>query len=369
MTDTFEQFISCICQDQTLFQSVEEAVRQGAILPILAYLGWNVYNIREVVPEFPVEQTRVDYCLKVGEKKAVFIEVKRVSEDLEKHERQLLEYSFKDGVDIAVLTNGLVWWFYLPLSGGSWQQRKFFTIDIQQQKPEDASQNFRKYLGRESVFNGSALQQARSLQASREKERLIKKTLPLAWDQLIRKPDERLIDLLSELVESMSGHRPSVATIKDFILGATSSQQIVLPESDITFIEKVTRKIEERSLLKNNEQSSRGRKTTKQQGVKVRINNQLISAESVNDLYHEVLVFLVQSDLIRNLERFLPYATSSRRYLIAKEPNHPGGNLFVRPVEYSGYYMESHKSYHTAINSLEKFLSLAGVTIEVIDSW
>ncbi|TDI93301.1 MAG: hypothetical protein E2O77_03220 [Caldithrix sp.] len=57
----------------------------------------------------------MDYCLRVNQKKPVFIEVKRATEDLERHEKQLLEYSFEYGVDIAILTNGLTWWFYLPL--------------------------------------------------------------------------------------------------------------------------------------------------------------------------------------------------------------------------------------------------------------
>lgn len=65
-------------------------------MPILSYLGWNTYNLREVIPEFKVGNGRVDYCLNIGEKKAVFIEIKRLVEDLDKHEKQLLDYSFSD---------------------------------------------------------------------------------------------------------------------------------------------------------------------------------------------------------------------------------------------------------------------------------
>jgi len=45
----------------------------------------------------------------------IFLEVKRAGEDLnnEKHEDQLLEYSFRQGVELAVLTNGMTWWLYL----------------------------------------------------------------------------------------------------------------------------------------------------------------------------------------------------------------------------------------------------------------
>lgn len=151
------KFCSKLSQDHTLLNSVEEATKQGAVLPILSALGWNCINIQEVTPEFSVGNGRIDYCLRVNQKKPVFIEVKRATEDLERHEKQLLEYSFEYGVDIAILTNGLTWWFYLPLLGGNWQQRKFFSIDIRQQKVESAINHFKDFLSKESILNGSAV--------------------------------------------------------------------------------------------------------------------------------------------------------------------------------------------------------------------
>ena len=68
--DRLEEILSRISRDQALFQSVEEAVRQGAVLPILVQLGWDTFNVREVIPEYSVGGGRVDYCLSVGESKA-----------------------------------------------------------------------------------------------------------------------------------------------------------------------------------------------------------------------------------------------------------------------------------------------------------
>jgi predicted type IV restriction endonuclease len=133
MSASIEDLLNRLRQDQGLFLAGEEAVRQGAILPVLARLGWDRDNVREVVPEFAVGNGRVDYCLKVEERNAAFVEVKRTNQDLEQHQEQLLEYAFRVGVEIAALTNGLSWWLYLPLAEGRWDQRKFFTIDIQQQ--------------------------------------------------------------------------------------------------------------------------------------------------------------------------------------------------------------------------------------------
>jgi len=82
--------------------------------------------------------------------------VKRINEDLEKHQEQLLEYAFRHGVKIAVLTNGLVWWLYLPLFQGSWEQRKFIALDIQQQELTTVAEHFVAFLGRAAVASGEA---------------------------------------------------------------------------------------------------------------------------------------------------------------------------------------------------------------------
>jgi hypothetical protein len=166
---------------------------------------------------------RIDYCLKIGEKKSVFMEVKRITEDLERHEKQILEYSFEDGVEIAVLTNGLLWWLYLPLSKGTWQQRKFFTIDIRQQTPDSAAQHFKEFLSREKISDGTALKNAQSLQASKERSQLIEKTIPSAWNQLLQVPDEKLLELLADKVESMCGHRPDPELLAEHIIAAVHS--------------------------------------------------------------------------------------------------------------------------------------------------
>ena len=219
MASPLEELLTTLRRDKTLHLDVEEATRQGIVLPILARLGWDRDNVREVVPEFPVGTGKVDYCLKIGQKKAVFIEVKRVSEPLENpdHQEQLLEYAFRDGVEIAALTNGLVWWLYLPLTKGSWEQRKFFTIDIQQQEIQAAARHFTDFLGRQEVATGRAHERAQSILASKEKERVVRETIPLGWDRLCEGPDEGLLELFSAKVESLCGHRPDVELLAEYL--------------------------------------------------------------------------------------------------------------------------------------------------------
>ena len=351
MSDNLGQLLRQLPHDQALFQGVEEATRQGAVLPVLAYLGWNTYNIREVIPEFSVGTGRVDYCLAIGEKKSVFLEVKRMTDDLEKHERQLLEYAFTEGIDIAVLTNGLVWWLYLPLSSGNWQQRKFFAIDIRQQEPEKAVQHFKDFLSREAIVKGTALAHARSAQASREKENLIRQTMPKAWQQLFDEPDERLLDLFADRIESMCGHRPDLETLahftKDNSPGMTSQQPPAREKAQTS--------------PPNRPNASR---PPKQRGVTIKIAGKAFQAVSVPDMYEQVLKYLCDSGQIKNLVAYLPFATSADRYLLATKPFHPHGNEFRVPVNYDGYYLEAHKSYKTALKQLRDMLKLCGLSLE-----
>jgi len=364
MPESFEKLLTRLAQDHSIYQSVEEAIRQGVILPVLAHLGWNRDDIREVVPEYHVESGRVDYCLKIGDKKTVFIEVKRTSEDLERHEKQILEYSFADGIEMAVLTNGLLWWLYLPLVRGSWQQRKFFTIDIKQQEPETAVRHFRDFLGRDSVATGAALNQAGSLQASREREQLIKQTIPRAWEHIFSEPDELLLELMADKVESMCGHRPEPQVLARYVHDAfagqlqkpmhppTLSKRASLPES-----------------VRGKPQTTPGstistKRTPRGRGVAVTISGRRFDAASVSDLYSQVLRFLYDKKHIEKLKQHLPYATSNKRYLISTEPFHPNGNEFRVPVEYQGYYMEAHKDYKNALNALGSLLRLVGLDLQ-----
>ncbi|MCJ7434037.1 MAG: hypothetical protein MUO77_11170, partial [Anaerolineales bacterium] len=86
----------------TLVETYDEsATKQTIILPILKHLGWNTNSIHEVQPEYPVNGIKIDYFITSGITD-VFMEVKKISEKLEKHEEQILTYLFKKGVELSV---------------------------------------------------------------------------------------------------------------------------------------------------------------------------------------------------------------------------------------------------------------------------
>jgi len=195
----------------------EAATKQAYILRILQYLGWNIFDIEEVCPEFSVGSKKVDYALVQNNTEKVFIEVKKVGEDLENHQEQLLSYSFQEGVKLAVLTNGITWWFYLPLNEGNWDQRKFYTIEIADQEPNEIAQKFIDFLSKENVSSGRAVENAERVIKSKQRENIINETLPKAWNKIIDEEDELLIELLAETTEKICGYKPDVETVVTFI--------------------------------------------------------------------------------------------------------------------------------------------------------
>lgn len=104
----------------------------------------------------------------------------------------------------------------------------------------------------------------------------------------------------------------------------------------------------------------------RERGARVEISGHVITADSVRDLYEQVLRYLAGNGTLERLKPLLPFKTSSKRYLIAQKPVHPNGKSFVVPVEHRGLFMEAHKSYQTALAQLGHFLSKCGHTLRYL---
>lgn len=212
--------------DRRLASFDEAGTKQIVLLHILSLLGWDIYNIDEVMPEYSVDNKRVDYALRHSNANKVFIEAKKVGEDLERHQEQLLNYSFKEGVSLAILTNGISWRFYLPLHEGSWEQRKFYTIEIYDQKSEDIVGRFLDYLAKENVYSGKYIQNAEAVYKSRQREYLVMDTLPKAWNKLISDPNDSLIELIADATEKLCGYKPDNSVVEHFISSNITGGQV-----------------------------------------------------------------------------------------------------------------------------------------------
>lgn len=92
-------------------------------------------------------------------------------------------------------------------------------------------------------------------------------------------------------------------------------------------------------------------------------NRTIAEGRTVKALYTSGLRFLVENSLLQDVN--LPYASGSKRNLISRTPIHVNGTEFVSPVEYEGYFMESHKGNAQAVDEFSKFLNHLGISVDV----
>ena len=115
----------------------EEATKNALIMPFLGALGYNVFDPREVVPEFTADVgtkkgEKVDYAIKRGEDVVILVEAKKAGADLsDPHHGQLFRYFAVTNARIAILTNGLQYRFFSDLDApNKMDELPFLEIDL-----------------------------------------------------------------------------------------------------------------------------------------------------------------------------------------------------------------------------------------------
>lgn len=211
------EFIGKIQSDDRFGTLDEAAIKQGVVLKILSLLDWDPFDVDEVLPEYEIQGSKVDFCLKKAKANKVFILVRKNGGDLQKHQDKVLSLSVQGKIPIAILTSGLTWWFFLPLVQGSADEKKFLAIDMATQKAEEASETFENFLTKESVLSGETEKAAEDIYTARQRDFFIRETLPKAWSQIMSDPKKWLADILGSVTEEMCGYHPDREVIEEFI--------------------------------------------------------------------------------------------------------------------------------------------------------
>jgi hypothetical protein len=197
----------------------EQAISQGIVLRVLQELGWDIYDTTLVWPEFQTGEGRADFALcHPPSKPAEFIEVKPPGK-AEDGVRQGLEYAFHTGVPFIALTDGMTWSFYLPAEQGSYEDRRVYKLDLFERPPAEAAEVLHRYLARERVESGEALEDARKEYRSRNRRAQACDAIPEAWRELVEKGNEDLVAMLASAVESKVGVRPDDNDVAEFLAG------------------------------------------------------------------------------------------------------------------------------------------------------
>lgn len=197
----------------------EASVSQGIVLRLLAALNWPVYDTSIVEPEYKVgSNRRVDYALHNPHgKPIVFVEVKNVGQGGSAGERQLFEYAFHRGVQIAILTDGREWNFFLPAESGDYSDRCVYKLDLEERDLEDCQRRLYRYLQHERVVSGEAIDRARADLRDKSRRRKMELALPVAWEQLVDEVDELLLEMVAERAGNICGFKPSNEIVANFL--------------------------------------------------------------------------------------------------------------------------------------------------------
>lgn len=134
------QALAARLDQQLAHIQTEEATKNALVLPFINALGYNVFDLTEVVPEFTADASmsglkkgeKVDYVIKRGDEVLMLIECKTAGADLKReHASQLLRYFHVTNARVGVLTNGIVYRFYSDLDEpNKMDTRPFLEFDL-----------------------------------------------------------------------------------------------------------------------------------------------------------------------------------------------------------------------------------------------
>ncbi|MGD8741405.1 MAG: hypothetical protein PVG34_13900, partial [Desulfobacterales bacterium] len=216
MKKEIETFIKDLKSNKKLDTFDEASTKQAVVLRLFSFLGWDIFNVDEVYPDFSVNSHSVTYALRAKNANKIFIEVKRVQEKLDNYQKPLLNFAASENVDISILTNGVLWWFYLPRSAGNSQEKWFYSVDLLKQKEDSIVPQLIDLLSKNKVVKGQALKAAKVLNQNKN-QKIASNLIPEAWNKIISQPNMIFVELLRESTEKISGCRVEAKLVERFL--------------------------------------------------------------------------------------------------------------------------------------------------------
>lgn len=334
----------------------EAAVSQGIVRRLLDSLAWPVYDTDIMAPEFSLGGRRVDYalCHRPG-KPRVLVEVKQVGQGVGA-ERQLFEYAFHRGIQMAVLTDGREWHFFLPAGEGDYSERRVHRIDLSDDDIDKIEERLTRYLGYDAVRSGAAIELAQRDYRDLAEKRQIRNTLPEAWAKLVETEDDLLIELLAEKVRDLCGIKPDPDTTATFL------REQVQPAS------KASHSVRPASASQRSEfeKQSSERTQSSARGVEYTLYGRSHRAQNAADFMVQVFDAFAEHDSTF-LQRFaaLPKSTRQKRpYLSRTRDNlYPGSPQLAKNAHKlrSNWWLDTHMGNPQKVKLIKKACEVAGV--------
>jgi len=342
LNEVLAQIVEKIKMYRSLYEQNEMAVRDQIVNPILRNLGWNPENPAEVQPNVRIEEGVPDYSLIKDGKKILFVEVKKLSVDIEQREviRQLAKYSFSEGTTYGVLTNGALWILFKSFEEGkTLTERIVWKTDLEN---EGLPTVIRKIM----TISKTNIEHI---------EILVKKVqiLDEIWQSLLDDPEEMI--------------RGLIPVVKSLINQGYPDYQF-----DDTEIEDLLKERVKEIILSPSEGENESEMT--EEPIPWRVEN-LRKMKLKSDVFElrysfEILVntanWLIKNGKIRPSDCPIGIGRS-KRYLINKEPKHKYGDDFRAPKKLSnGLWIETNYSTASCINYSKRLLEKYGVSSNIL---
>ena len=142
--------------------ATEEATKTAFIMPMIAALGYDVFNPFQVIPELDCDLIKkkgekIDYAIMKDESPILLIECKHCKQDLNLHDTQLQKYFVASKARFGVLTNGIEYRFYTDLEKINIMDEKPFLVvnmlDLSDADIEQLKKFHKSYYNEEDVLS------------------------------------------------------------------------------------------------------------------------------------------------------------------------------------------------------------------------
>ncbi|WP_460273978.1 type I restriction enzyme HsdR N-terminal domain-containing protein [Celeribacter sp. ULVN23_4] len=200
----------------------EEATKTSVILPFIQILGFDPFNLDEVIPEYVSDVgtkkgEKVDFALKIKGETKVLIEVKAITTSLGNTQySQLYRYFGVTDANLAILTNGKEAWFFSDIDAPNKMDKKpFFKFDFQKHDEDEITELSRFRKDEFSIEN--ILEAASALKYSHAAAQYLKAQLDNPDDEFVKLIGRQIHDgmLTKNVVEQI---RPAIQSAIEVIV-------------------------------------------------------------------------------------------------------------------------------------------------------
>ena len=187
--DTIQQIVEKIAKQKDSI-ATEEATKTSFVMPVIAALGYDVFNPFEVVPEMDCDLVKrkgekIDYAIMKDENPILLIECKHCKQNLNLHDTQLQRYFVASKARFGVLTNGIEYRFYTDLEKVNIMDEKPFLVvnmlDLSDNDIEQLKKFHKSYYNEQDI-----LSTAQELQITIQVKEMLNRNFQMPDDEFTR---------------------------------------------------------------------------------------------------------------------------------------------------------------------------------------